>query len=225
VKKLLKLGIWGVLTLIGFIVLYLLFAALLTVIPVNNSFVQPSEGIDVFIKTNGVHTDIVVPVKTDIIDWRTKIYTFHFKPAKYEFQYIAFGWGDKGFYLYTPTWADLKYSTAFKALFWLSTSAMHVTYYNHVPSVNEQTRKITISAEQYKNFVKYISSSFLSVNNEFVPINCCHYDGVNDNFYEARGTYNLFRTCNGWSNEGLKKAGVKTALWAPFDKSVLYHLK
>lgn len=49
-----------------------------------------------------------------------------------DFNYIAFGWGDKGFYLDTPTWADLKFSTAFKAAFWMGQSAMHTTYYREV---------------------------------------------------------------------------------------------
>ncbi|MFM7854609.1 MAG: DUF2459 domain-containing protein [Flammeovirgaceae bacterium] len=43
----------------------------------------------------------------------------------------------------------------------------------------------------------------------------------NDSFYEAKGTYNLFFTCNTWVNEGLKKAGLKACLWTPFDSGLL----
>ena len=45
-------------------------------------------------------------------------------------EYLAFGWGDKGFYLDTPEWSDLKASTAFKAAFALGNSAMHTTFIN-----------------------------------------------------------------------------------------------
>lgn len=51
------------------------------------------------------------------MDWSQKIPFSQTKGKSTDFNYIAFGWGDKGFYLDTPTWADLKFSTAFKAAF------------------------------------------------------------------------------------------------------------
>jgi len=208
------------------ILVYLLFSILLTIIPVNTSFVEPKEGIDIYIESNGVHTDIVVPVKTAQMDWTSKVDTHFFYPARRAYKYIAFGWGDKGFYLYTPTWADLKFSTAFKALFWLGTSAMHVSYSEHDPIPDKDTKKIRISKEQYEELIRFIDESFqINHSGKYIPINCCHYEGMNDNFFEAKGKYNLFRTCNTWTNKGLKTAGVKTALWAPFEWSVMYHRK
>src|SRR5438552_1587038 len=99
----------------GFVLLYLAAALFLSAFSVNRSFRQPENGIDIYVKSNGVHTDILAPVSTPEIDWKTKVNTGDFKPSMKEFQYVSFGWGDKGFYLYTPTWDDLKYSTAFKA--------------------------------------------------------------------------------------------------------------
>ncbi|RZJ24225.1 MAG: urease-associated protein, partial [Flavobacterium sp.] len=43
--------------------LYLIFAFILSRIPVNSAAVS-SEEISIYILTNGVHTDIVVPAKT-----------------------------------------------------------------------------------------------------------------------------------------------------------------
>lgn len=208
------------------ILIYLLFAIILSIIPVNTSYVEPQEGVDIYIESNGVHTDILVPVKSSQIDWTSKVDTQFFNPAKREFKYIAFGWGDKGFYLDTPTWADLKFSTAIKALFWLGTSAMHVSYSEYVPIPGKDTKKIRISNEQYEELIQFINESFQTdASGKFIPINCCHYEGMNDNFFEAKGKYNLFRTCNTWTNKGLKTAGVKTAFWAPFEWSVMYHRK
>ncbi|MDH5654622.1 MAG: DUF2459 domain-containing protein, partial [Spirochaetia bacterium] len=86
--------------------------------------------------------------------------------------------------------------------------------------------KISISLEQYRILVQYIQSSFQKDRNgKFIRIPCCTYDGLNDNFYEAEGSYHLFYTCNSWTNEALKKIGVRAALWAPFDRAILYHLK
>ena len=69
------------------------------------------------------------------------------------------GWGDKGFYLDTPSWADLKFSTAFKAVFGINTAAIHATYYKELKE-NELCKKIEISKEQYKDLVAYIQKSF-----------------------------------------------------------------
>jgi uncharacterized protein (TIGR02117 family) len=223
-KKYLKYIVSIVLSIPVAILVYLLFALVLSIIPVNTTFVEPKEGVDIYIESNGVHTDIVVPVKSPAIDWTSKVDTQFFNPARSEFKYIAFGWGDKGFYLDTPTWADLKFSTAFKALFWLGTSAMHVSYSEYVPIPDKDTRKIRISKVQYEKLIRFIDESFqIDGSGKYIPINCCHYKGMNDNFFEAKGKYNLFRTCNTWTNKGLKTAEVKTAFWAPFEWSVMYH--
>nr|MBX2843653.1 DUF2459 domain-containing protein [Flammeovirgaceae bacterium] len=46
----------------------------------------------------------------------------------------------------------------------------------------------------------------------------------NDAFYEATGNYSCIITCNEWVNTALKKMGIKTSIWSPFDFGVLYHL-
>ena len=49
-----------------------------------------------------------------------------------DFLQISIGWGDKGFYLDTPTWAELKLSTALIAGFGLGNAALHITYYDEI---------------------------------------------------------------------------------------------
>ncbi|MFL5731029.1 MAG: DUF2459 domain-containing protein, partial [Cytophagaceae bacterium] len=105
-------------------------------------------------------------------------------------------------------------------------SCMHVSYETGEPVLNKSTREITISKEQYKELVNYIDQTFKKNNDSaYVILPGHHYSGTNDNFYEANSSYSFYKTCNVWTNAGLKKAGVKTATWAPFDESVLYHLK
>lgn len=52
-----------------------------------------------------------------------------------DYVYLSVGWGDKGFYLDTPTWAEPETFTAFKAVFLVSESAMHCTYYFEMKEV------------------------------------------------------------------------------------------
>lgn len=75
-----------------------------------------------------------MPVRTEYKDWSKAILYKNTRAGNTTLPYLAIGWGDKGFYLNTPTWADLKFSTAFKAAFGLSKPAMHATFYRD-PSI------------------------------------------------------------------------------------------
>lgn len=206
----------------AFILLYALAAFVLSVIPVNT---EPEEGdITIFINSNGVHTDIIVPLKNDVKDWTKDILYTHTKSQDSIMRYIAFGWGDKGFYLETPQWSDLKTSTALKAAFQLGTSAMHTRFYNYVQE-DEDCIKIKISKEDYALLVAYINNSFQFDDGEKVLWIEGHSYGDYDAFYEAKRKYNLFYTCNTWANNALKAANQKAALWTPSDKGIFYHYR
>lgn len=191
---------------------------------VNSKDENPKEDVAIYIKSNGVHTDIVVPIKTEYKDWSTKIKFEHIPSKDSKMQFIGFGWGDKGFYLNTPEWSDLKFSTAFNAAFYLGTSAMHATFYKQIKE-KENCIKINISKEEYANLIKYIEDSF-QVDSEGNPIliNATTY-GQNDSFYEANRKYSLFYTCNTWANNALKSADQKAAVWTPTDTGISRHYR
>jgi uncharacterized protein (TIGR02117 family) len=169
-----------------------------------------------------VHADLVLPIKTDLKDWSEKIKFEHIQSKDSIFHYLAFGWGDKGFYLETPEWSDLKFKTAFNAAFNLGTSAMHTTFYKQIHET-ENCVKIEISKEQYQKLITFIEASFqYDTNGNPIFIDATTY-GKNDSFYEAHRTYNLFYTCNTWANQALKKAHMKAAFWTPADKGIFYH--
>lgn len=44
--------------------------------------------------------------------------------------------------------------------------------------------------------------------------------GLTDAFYDGVGRYNLFRTCNTWTNDALKACGQKACWWTPFDTGI-----
>jgi uncharacterized protein (TIGR02117 family) len=127
IKKILKLIGKIILGFILFVGLYLLSAYILSRIRVDKE-AEDSKDVTIYIKTNGVHTDIVVPVKNDQMDWSRDIRFENTVSKDSAEKFVAFGWGDKGFYLETPTWGDLTFKTAFKAAFALSTAAIHATF-------------------------------------------------------------------------------------------------
>jgi uncharacterized protein (TIGR02117 family) len=225
-KKTLVWLLKGVLFTVGVTAFYFLSAFVLTLIPGNPGKERPAQGIEIFVSSNGVHTDIVVPVQTALFNWEGFIPPSDFRPEAVPFSYISFGWGDKGFYLDTPTWSDLKFSTAFNAMFCGAATAMHVAYFTGKPAESSYIRRLVLSPEQYSSLVKYIRGSFREDDSgKCILIDCCRYTGLNDSFYEARGSYSLFKTCNVWTNNALKACDVKTALWAPFEKCVMYRLR
>ncbi len=179
-------------------------------------------GSDVFIylKTNGVHTDLVVPVRHALKDWRPDLAFAHTRSGDTTATYVGIGWGDKGFYLETPTWADLKASTAFKAAFGLGGTALHATFYNGLREGRDCIR-LPLRGDQYQRLVRYIENSFdrdATGSTQWIQTAAVY--GEFDAFYEAKGAYSLFHTCNTWANDGLKACGQKACRWTPFDRGI-----
>ena len=175
----------------------------------------------IYVQSNGVHTDIFLPVKTEIIDWSTIFPYKNNKSQSTDYKFVGIGWGDKGFYLDTPEWKDLKASTAFEAATGLGESALHVTYLKNV-SEDELTKPIWISFEQYNAIIKTIKNTIEWKNNEVIYISTDAQYGLTDAFYEAEGSYSIFHTCNTWTNNVLKNANLKASKWLAFDKGILY---
>jgi hypothetical protein len=46
--------------------------------------------------------------------------------------------------------------------------------------------------------------------------------GTDDAFYEAKGAYDLFNTCNTWANGALKACDQKACWWTPTDKGIFH---
>ena len=216
---------------IGFLLLALLMygivITLLSFIPVNSfdsRTLIPGKKIEIYLLTNGVHTDVVVPVKNEVFDWSKQVKFTDTKAKDSTAQFMAIGWGDRGFYLETPTWSDLKVSTALNAATGLSSSALHITFYKSLKE-GIDCKKITIDSIEYKKLIVFINDSFQLNNGNVTKIDTKAVYGNNDAFYEAKGSYSLFYTCNTWANQALKAANQKAALWTISDSGIFRHYK
>ena len=208
--------------LLCFILVYVIATLVLSYIPVNTN--AEKGDIVVYVNSNGVHTDIIVPVKNEVKDWTGQILYSETKANDTLAKYVAFGWGDKGFYLNTPKWSDLKASTAFNAAFYMGTSAMHTRFYKTVKQ-DDKCVKLTITKQDYQMLVDYIEKSFeYNENGDTIWIANRSY-GQYDAFYEGNGKYSLFYTCNTWTNNALKAANQKACLWTTYDKAILNKYK
>ena len=160
--------------------------------------------------------------KMILCDWSKEIKFEHTKAKDSTAKYLAMGWGDRGFYLETPTWADLKVSTALKATTGLSSSALHTTFYKTMKE-DAYCKKIQISTTEYQKLVVFINDSFETKSGKNIKIETDAVYGKNDIFYEAKGSYSLFYTCNSWANQALKSANQKAALHTLTDTGIFRH--
>jgi uncharacterized protein (TIGR02117 family) len=224
-NKIVKFVVKFLLGFILFVAAYLSTALISKYITVNNDYAAPKEGKEVYIVSNGVHADICLPLIDGDDFWNNYFDVKSFSTLKGNPKYISFGWGDKGFYLDTPTWDDLTINTAVKALFLPSKTALHVSYLSYKPNLSENVKAFIVSKKTFIKMQKYISSYVKLKNNKSQLIDCCRYPNAHDNFYEANGKYHMFRTCNVWTNQVLKEAGIKTSIWSPFDSGILHQFK
>lgn len=214
-------------TLLGivlFVALYFLAAWAFSRVSIKEEVGQLDE-ITVYIWSNGVHADVVVPVRHRLRDWSTALPFMNTRGKDTTARYIGLGWGDRGYYLETPTWADLKFSTAFKACFWLGRSAVHATYYRSIRE-SKDCVAMQLSEAQYARLIRYIDNTFEpGINGApvVIPTNAQYSDA--DAFYEAKRHYSFLRTCNVWANDALKACGQKAAMWAPFDWGIFYQYR
>lgn len=182
--------------------------------------------VTIYVRTNGAHTDIVMPKNVNLpnsvvsFNWNNLVNDTLFHDVDSSYKYVAVGWGDKGFYLNTPEWKDLRLSTAFKAAFGLGGTAMHVTYYRHMEADGESTKAIKISALCYQSLIAEITQSFDLQDGTPKLIPHPAY-GAHDNYFEARGHYSLFKTCNTWTGNTLHKANITMGFWTPLQSGVM----
>jgi uncharacterized protein (TIGR02117 family) len=212
-------------TLLGFVALtglYLIVACALVFWPANARPAGDAPGdVQAWVLSNGVHTDYVFPIRSATIDWLQVFPLKDFRAPPPDAEFIAIGWGDREFYLNTPTWGDLTAARAFGALSGGNRALMHVSYLRR-EQLARGAYSLPLSHAQYAQLVGYVRAALPS--GHASPIAGAHY-GDDDAFYEAEGGYHLFETCNTWTGRGLRQAGVTVSRWTPFDFTVTWHLK
>jgi len=211
---------------LGAIVLFFAAALGLGYFPLNRDFASTPGGTEVFVCSNGVHTDFVLPVKTMVVDWTQVFPPRDFSGPVAQFDHIGIGWGDLDFYRSTPHWRDFRLGTALRALAGFGPTAIHAQY-RPGPQPNENCGDLSVDPQQYRALVAYIDGALLHspVGNGDEAVSAAPGYGGSDVFYWAQGRFSLVSTCNAWIGRGLKAAGLPTGIWTPFDFLVMAHLR
>lgn len=200
---------------VGLGLLYAAAAFALSRIPVNRNFVPADEGVEIAVLSNGVHVDIALPLENMHYDWMKHLRKEDFARFDPGVQFVAFGWGERTFYLETPTWADVNPILVMRAFCGMGRSVMHVELLGQAPSPSKSCRRFKISPDQYHLLCQQIMKTMKTDSQgKLSPIAGAHYHDY-DAFYEAAGHYHVFHTCNAWAGDVLRASGIRVGLWTP----------
>ena len=201
--------------------LFFLAAWIGSSIPRNNDWTEPETGIRIMVETNGIHTGIVMPIVTQEKDWRETFPsagmprdTDGWMPT-----HVAIGWGEKEVFLNTPTWGDLKVSTALRIAFMGGDGLMRVGHYVN-PRPSEYHRYLTLRPEEYRRLVAEIEATLPPPPEAGERFSYESFEKGARN-YDALGRYTLGNTCNQWVGDTLARAGVKMGQWTPLAGGVM----
>ena len=184
----------------------------------------------VYVSGDQMHTNLFVPVRTDAFDWNQHLNlatigksTIGKAPADY--RYLQFGWGDRIFYVETPSWDQVSLSSAVRSLVLQNPAALFVKGHTAVPHYPNETLKcVSLSEANYIKLMHFLEASFQTDPQGKIQRISSGQDG-DSNFYEANGRYSMLRTCNSWTADGLRAADVNTPIWGALAPAVLHQLK
>jgi uncharacterized protein (TIGR02117 family) len=213
----------GMATIVAAVLLYIVAAFALGYLPVNRDFQQTPGGTDIFVCSNGVHTDFVLPLRTPVVDWSRRFPPRDFAGPVAGYDHIGIGWGDLDFYRTTPRWNDFSIGTALHALLGLGPAAVHAQY-RPAPGPLEGCGRLTVAEAEYRALAETIDGSLLNSAAGDAAVPAAAGYGATDAFYLGVGRFSLFKSCNVWIGQGLKAAGLPSGVWTPFAFLVMRHL-
>lgn len=194
--------------------------SLLSKITVVPSTTVTNKDIEIFLLTNGVHTDLILPAQNEIINWDTVFPFDQTKAQDRNIQYIGIGWGDKESYIEPKEWIHMTPTVAFNAAMGLGTAALHITFHKDM-EINQNCRSIMIAPSQYLQLIDYIHQyTQYNENKQAISITTNKLYGDYDAFYESNNRYSILFTCNSWINAALKKADLKACKWTVFAQPI-----
>lgn len=183
-------------------------------IAVNDGWRPAAWGVTVFVEDNGVHTSIVLPKRAAGVDWRAAFPGRDLgDPRHAGWDHVAVSWGERGFFVGTPTWWDLRPRTVLRAMLGSEAVVLHV---EHVapPVAGPGVKAVVLRPTEYRRLAGFVRSTL-------APGRAVRGYAGYDAFYPARGRYDWRRTCNAWTGEALAASGVRVGRWTPTAAGVM----
>lgn len=177
---------------------------------------QVAGGAKIHLVSNGWHVSLVLPAG----DWPRALGHGPYRVDVGDARLVAFGWGERRFYMDTRTFADIDLATGLRALAWNSDTVVHATFLDAVDESHPRVRTLVVSRAQLEALNDYVRGGFAGAVPE--PVGAGF--GPADAFFRARGTYSPIATCNEWVGAALRHAGIPVGAWTPLSQSLLWRL-
>ncbi|MFT5658669.1 MAG: hypothetical protein ACI9KN_001950 [Gammaproteobacteria bacterium] len=202
---------------------FLFFIALVSLLPACagkqlDRYVEQFDHYDntAYVIDHGIHTAVVV----DAIPLATRLGLADSFFSRYN--YIEIGRGDAGFYQEQ----EAALSTTLKALFLSSPAVLHLSAYNVLPEKKFPLSKaveIRLSRNALEKLLDAIASDFKM--QDGVAIELAQGRDASSRFFESKGSYHLFYTCNNWTADVIQQADYPIRhRWSFFSSSVMKQL-
>jgi uncharacterized protein (TIGR02117 family) len=181
----------------------------------------------VYVTSDGLHTNFFIPVETSVYRWQDQLDLEKLgnTPAS-TYRYLQFGWGDRRFYVETPSWDQVQPTEALRALFyWQNPTAIFVKGHPQVPPYpNQQLKCLRLGKTDYLALMNFIHNTF-----QPAPDGSKQWIGSgqdrDSSFFAANGHYSILNTCNSWTANGLRVANVNTPLWGGLATPIMQQLR
>ncbi len=188
--------------------------------PSQNCQTQPFK---IYVESDSMHVNLILPVQNQAFDWSQFLDLDQIgKDTQQSYRYLKFGWGDRDFYMNTPSWSEVKLSSVLRSLFLPGNpAALYVEGDAQLP--HDQTadlKCVRVSQDDYLKLVGFIKASFQQTS-QGQPIRIQDSTIATSGFYEATGHYSILRTCNTWAADGLDSAHIQTPLWSGLASAVI----
>ncbi|MCS6986997.1 MAG: DUF2459 domain-containing protein [Sphingomonadaceae bacterium] len=175
-------------------------------VPDNPGWRPAPRGVEIRLDHSPVHTWLVLPMAAAGHDWRTRIPVPDTRAPR-----LAFSWGERDFFLHTPSWAEVDWRRALRAVVGRRPSLVHV----EALGPEATGRPIRLSPQAYRRLAAWIEA-------EIAPGPPLPGYGPYDLFLPGRSRYSGLRTCNQWIRDALAHAGVTVGLWTPLPQGLIW---
>lgn len=206
------------------LILYIFIAAVFFgVSRLDRRTTSPDQSITIYLVADDFHADVLIPIQPMDPAWDYLLAPSNFSLPRQQIKMLSFGWGSREFYLNMREWNQLSLNLSLKAVAF-DDSVMHVTAYrsNGVRADHYMVTPHKINQDGYQKLLAFIHKSHrLGHAGNAIHIPDKGY-GVDDTFFVANGQYNPIQTCNQWTGEAFRQAGVAVPLWTPFSHGLKF---
>ena len=188
-----------------------------SLVPANSAWQEPKDGIPIFVETNGVHVSLILPMAAVGQDLSDLIRPEHLANPDLFGTHVMIGWGHGAVYRNAQSWGQVRSGDIGSAIIGSDDTTLHV-YHLINPQPTRIRKAFHVTQEQYQSIVGDVRASF-KLNGGSSSAYPAY--GPNNLFYDSVGRYSAVNTCNEWTGQVLRKAGIKVGMWTPMPGGVM----